>query len=93
METPAPVCSRESGNSEQGLCDLAGNVWEWVQDDFTASYQGAPTDESARQDAGGARKVCRGGSWRAGPAEARATNRFSDIPNALGDHRGFRLAR
>jgi formylglycine-generating enzyme required for sulfatase activity len=27
-----PVCSRTQGNTEQGLCDMAGNVSEWVGD-------------------------------------------------------------
>ena len=26
-----PVCSKPQGNSEQGVCDLVGNVWEWTQ--------------------------------------------------------------
>ncbi|MEE2756390.1 MAG: SUMF1/EgtB/PvdO family nonheme iron enzyme, partial [Myxococcota bacterium] len=30
MGKPAPVCDRPLGNSEQGVCDLAGNVWEFV---------------------------------------------------------------
>jgi iron(II)-dependent oxidoreductase len=25
-----PVCSKPAGNSTQGVCDLAGNVWEWT---------------------------------------------------------------
>lgn len=26
-----PVCSRPAGNTEQGLCDMAGDVWERVE--------------------------------------------------------------
>ncbi|HND34046.1 MAG TPA: formylglycine-generating enzyme family protein [Myxococcota bacterium] len=41
-ERAAPVCSRPDGNSAQGLCDLAGNLWEWTADRWHDSYEGAP---------------------------------------------------
>ncbi len=42
-----PVCTYATGNTAQALCDMAGNVWEWVEDDWSGSYEGAPVDGSA----------------------------------------------
>ena len=33
-----------------GLYDLLGNVWEWTQDPWHVSYQGAPANGSAWED-------------------------------------------
>lgn len=42
-----PVCSKPSGNTDQGLCDMAGNIWEWVEDRYHENLQNAPADGSA----------------------------------------------
>ena len=57
-----PVCSKPLGNSAQGLCDLAGNVWEHVQDRYHDSYTGAPADGSSWEGPGDLR-IVRGGSY------------------------------
>jgi iron(II)-dependent oxidoreductase len=75
-----PVCSKPEGNSEQGLCDMAGNVWEWVQDYYHDSYEGGPSDGRAWESPAGAYRVQRGGSADRSAAYARAAIRFNRAP-------------
>jgi formylglycine-generating enzyme required for sulfatase activity len=73
----APACSKPSGTDAWGLCDLAGNAWEWVGDDWHGSYAGAPADGSAWVDAPrGSARVFRGGSFFYGAADLRASCRY-----------------
>ncbi|HQE74101.1 MAG TPA: SUMF1/EgtB/PvdO family nonheme iron enzyme [Myxococcota bacterium] len=88
-----PVCSKPRGNTVQGLCDMAGNVWEWVQDWYHNSYNGAPTDGSAWEKPTGSNRVNRGGSGRGLARYVRAANRSSDLPGNRNGGVGFRLAR
>ena len=91
-----PVCSKTAGNSAQGLCDMAGNVWQWVQDKYRNSYKGAPVDGSAFEEAEGSYWVVRGGSFYADDFRlVRADYRFSHGYGVPGGRFGFgfRLAR
>lgn len=92
-----PVCAKPNGNTAQGLCDMAGNVWQWVQDPFHRSYVGAPTDGSAWENGGaiqGENDVTkRGGSWRTDGSFLRSAYRLACDPNHRHDYNGFRLAR
>jgi formylglycine-generating enzyme required for sulfatase activity len=89
-----PVCTYATGNTAQGLCDMAGNVWEWVEDDWHDSYEGAPVDGSAYIDnPRGSGRVFRGGSWLHVAGTVRAAYRDGGDPSRANDFRGFRLAR
>ena len=88
-----PVCSKPDGNTAQGLCDMAGNVLEWLQDRFHGSYAGAPEDGSAWESPPGADRVLRGGSWYYSGGNARATYRVSAPPGSRDATFGFRVAR
>lgn len=89
---PAPVCSKPAGRTRQGLCDMAGNAWEWVEDYYHDSYEGAPADGSAWVDDGSYR-VNRGGSWLSDAASVRAVLRGGDAPDLRRDFLSFRPAR
>ena len=94
FENTAPV-----GNftpNRWGLYDASGNVWEWVQDCYVESYEGAPTDGSAREAKSG--ETCesrslRGGGWIFDPQYLRSAIRRRNQPDAASNGLGFRLAR
>ena len=89
-----PVCTYATGNTAQALCDMAGNVWEWVEDDWHGSYEGAPVDGSAWvENPRGSLRVGRGGSWYHFAFFVRAAGRYDVVPSFAGGSRGFRLAR
>jgi formylglycine-generating enzyme required for sulfatase activity len=93
-EATWPVCSKSKGNTEQGLCDMAGNVWEWVEDWHHGSYKGAPSDGSAWIDPAGSYRVIRGGSWFNGfPKHLPAAVRFGYVPDYGFPGAGFRPVR
>jgi len=61
-----------------GLHDMHGNVWEWVEDCWHDSYEGAPEDGQAWLNTNGGdckRRVLRGGSWDASQERPRAAYR------------------
>ena len=89
--TTWPVCSKPAGNTAQGLCDMAGNVWEWVED-WYGPYGEAPSDGSARTQAAQGR-VGRGGCWFNFASLLRAAFRDWGDPGLRGDRLGFRVAR
>ena len=77
-----------------GLHDVHGNVWEWVEDCWHASYAGAPKDGGAWTTGGDcADRVLRGGSWIDDPGDLRAALRLWDESGFRIFTIGFRVAR
>jgi formylglycine-generating enzyme required for sulfatase activity len=76
-----------------GFYDVHGNAWEWVEDCYHDSYEGAPTDGSAWTTGDCNRRVLRGGSWASQPRNLRSAARFRLAPAIRGEWYGFRVAR
>ncbi len=89
-----PVCSRPRGNAARGVCDMAGNVFEWVEDCWHPKYGGAPADGSAWiADCNGKWKCNRGGAWNYDKKAQRASVRYGNLPKTRNNVIGFRCAR
>jgi formylglycine-generating enzyme required for sulfatase activity len=69
-----------------GLYDMAGNVWQWVEDCYHDDYKDAPKDGSAWTSGNCNSRVARGGSWGTRPENLRSADRF-------GNSAGTELAR
>ncbi len=74
------------------LCDMCGNVWEWVEDDWHDSYTDAPNDKKPWIDTPrGSERVIRGGGWHSLAEICRSSNRYPQVPSYVHDGLGFRL--
>ena len=87
----APVGSFEP--NAFGLYDVLGNVYEWTDDCWNASYAGAPTDGRSWASGDCARRVLRGGSWDSEPVNLRSALRELEPAGNRYYSIGFRLAR
>lgn len=80
-----------------GLCDMHGNVREWVADVWHANYFGAPVDVSAWMGEEGIIssriRVIRGGAWGNNPRFLRSASRLRLNPDDRGDFLGCRVSR
>jgi formylglycine-generating enzyme required for sulfatase activity len=84
-----PVGKKEA--NPWGLYDVHGNVWEWVQDEWHDTYNGAPVDGSVWEDGVSASRVHRGGSWISLARRCRSANRGRNGQAYRSRNLGFRL--
>jgi len=93
--SPAPVGAYPAGASPLGVHQLIGDVWEWVDADFTGypGFVAFPYQEYSEVFFGPEYKVLRGGSFGTDQAACRGTFRNWDYPIRRQIFAGFRCAR
>lgn len=75
-----------NGLSYYGVSDMAGNVWEWV-DEWYKPYPGSSCKD---EDFGEKYRILRGGSWDSFGHNARCANRTRNLQRACVNVNGFR---
>jgi len=75
-----------------GLHDFHGNVWEWTEDCWHDSYDGAPTDGSAWTAGECTQRTARGGAWLNVSSDVRSSIRAPQPTSIRFSNLGFRVA-
>jgi formylglycine-generating enzyme required for sulfatase activity len=84
------VGSYPAGASQYGALDMAGNVWEWVNDWHNYTYYSESPYANPPGPATGEWKVLRGGSWGYGWTDVRVAHRGNYYPSVGSRSVGFR---
>ena len=95
-EAPAPVTCCDAGASPYGALNMAGNVFEWVEDVYARDFYAKSPRENplnlqvpAREES--ARRVLRGGAFVLEIEDLRSSLRNRQYPKEGQDYVGFRL--
>jgi formylglycine-generating enzyme required for sulfatase activity len=93
VDETSPVCSFPTNGF--GLCDMHGNVYQWIEDCYQADGAKLPTDGSAVKDGNCAVRGFRANSFMSDPKSLRSANRaFAYSPDTRGrSYLGFRVAK
>jgi formylglycine-generating enzyme required for sulfatase activity len=90
---PSPPFQTTDSPSPYGAYDMAGNVWEWVRDWYSATYYGSSPDTNPPGPISGTSRVLRGGSWSDEASYLRCAQRYYNYPTSRYSYNGFRCAR
>jgi serine/threonine-protein kinase len=84
------VGSYPSGASPYGALDMAGNVYEWVNDWYDSDYYDVSPYWNPPGPVSASSRVLRGGSWGNNASSVRAANRNHGTPDGTVSIVGFR---
>lgn len=91
VKGPKATCSYERNG--YGLCDMAGNVWEWTADRYAKEYYAVGRSQDPQGPTDGRYRVLRGGSWADVPKFLTCAHRSFSRPEERSPNIGFRCAR
>jgi formylglycine-generating enzyme len=91
-KTLMPVGSYELGKSPFGVYDMAGNVWEWVNDWYDAKYYEKSPAKNPSGPETGTKRVLRGSGWQNETPTVRIFTRVDSDPTIRNESTGFRCA-
>ncbi|MFU8803219.1 MAG: SUMF1/EgtB/PvdO family nonheme iron enzyme [Bradymonadaceae bacterium] len=92
QSAPTRVGSFPAGQSPYGALDMAGNVFEWVEDWFDRDYYKVSPDQDPPGPLKGKKKVLRGGSFVHTDFALRCATRGRYTPNERRANHSFRCA-
>ena len=95
-EGPATLAKKDQydhGRSPYGAYEMAGNVWEWVQDFYDESYYKNSPAKNPTGPSAGSSRVIRGGSWQNQPDTLRSSNRMKHVQDQQRVYIGIRCAK
>jgi formylglycine-generating enzyme required for sulfatase activity len=81
------------GDSPYGCADMAGNVWDWVNDWYDGGYYKNSPGKNPPGPASGSSKVLRGGAWLNNWNRVRSAFRHDVDPTLMFNNYGFRCVR
>jgi formylglycine-generating enzyme required for sulfatase activity len=85
---PRQACNKL--RNELGLCDMSGNVWEWVSDRYGSSYAVGSRKQDPQGAPSGAYRVARGGAWDYDISQTTIAFRERYSPDTESSDLGFR---